>query len=498
MTKRRRTAGVILALVLLFTMRIPAFAADNGSITVNNAVVGQTYGIYRIFDLESYDAQKGLYAYKASATWEEWLRTQTAYIEVDAQGYITWIAGEDEGQRNAAAAEFAKAALAYAKEQSIAPDYEQVTATSEDPEAETAQIAFTGLKLGYYLLDSTLGTLCSLNTTRPSVTISEKNVKPGIEKQVEEDATGIYGASNHADIGQTIHYQSTITAQAGAQNYVVHDKMDPGLTYTKDSVSVKLISDSTESLVTAENYTVTDANLADGCTFEVSFQKEFCDTLKANDQLIISYEGVLNEDAVIAGDGNVNEAKLSYGDSSNIKTTPPVTTVTYTFDVKLLKYTMNESAEVPLDGVVFSLSKNEDGREPFSFSLATDPQGDVTGTYRVDPQGDVTQITTDESGYFKFIGLDSDTYYLTEISAPGGYNKLAAPVKIVIDTGGNINATEEEPEGVDVIKILNEFGIILPSTGGVGTTAFYIIGVVLVLGSTILLITRKRMEQQNC
>ena len=90
---------------------------------------------------------------------------------------------------------------------------------TSDPTAVTATsttVSFTGLKLGYYLVDSTLGTLCSLDTTNPSVTIQEKNVAPGNEKKVEEDSTGNYGEKNDADIGQTVKFQSTITAQAGA------------------------------------------------------------------------------------------------------------------------------------------------------------------------------------------------------------------------------------------------------------------------------------------
>ena len=117
--------------------------------------------------------------------------------------------------------------------------------------------------------------------------------------------------------------------------------------------------------------------------------------------------------------------------------------------------------------------------------------------YRVATTGEtdtVTEITTDATGKFTIEGLDADTYYLTETAAPAGYNKLAGPVTIVIGENGVVNGTTEAPQGVDEVKVLNQSGTELPSTGGMGTTIFYIIGAVLVLGAVVLLITKKRMN----
>ena len=470
--------GILLSLVMVFALAMPAAAeGETGSITINDAVVGQTYTIYQILDLESYNASANAYAYKATTAWNTFINSDAikgTYVEVDAQGYVTWKDGAD-------AAAFAKAAQKYAKDNSIA-NQGSVTAT-------TTTVSFTGLDLGYYLVDTTLGTLCSLDTTNPDVVMEEKNEVPTNVKTVEEDSTGNYGEKNDADIGQTVNFKSTINAQAGAENYVFHDTMSDGLTYT-GVTGITLNG----TAVDASNYTVVTEGLTDGCTFEVRFTQAFCDTLKANDQIVISYTAILNEKAVIAGDGNPNTSKLSYGDSSNTKYTPDSQTKTYTWDVDVFKYTMNGETEKALAGATFTLSKNADGSNP----IARVSEGN--NVYRVAKTGEtgtVTEITTDATGKFTIKGLDADTYYLTETAAPAGYNKLAGPVTIVIGENGVVNGTTEAPQGVDEVKVLNQSGTELPSTGGMGTTIFYVLGSILVVGAAVLLVTRKRMSTKG-
>lgn len=478
MKHMKKLASLLLALVMVLSLGTTAFAeGETGSITINDAVVGQTYTIYQILDLESYNVSANAYAYKATTAWNTFINSDAikgTYMEVDAQGYVTWKDGAD-------AAAFAKAAQKYAKDNSIA-NQGSVTAT-------TTTVSFTGLDLGYYLVDTTLGTLCSLDTTNLDVVMEEKNEVPTNVKTVEEDSTGNYGEKNDADIGQTVNFKSTITAQAGAENYVFHDTMSAGLTYT-GVTGITLNG----TAVDASNYTVVTEGLTDGCTFEVRFTQAFCDTLKANDQIVISYTATLNENAVIAGEGNPNTSKLSYGDSSNTKYTPDSQTKTYTWDVDVFKYTMDGETEKALAGATFTLSKNADGSNP----IALVSEGN--NVYRVAKTGEtgtVTEITTDATGKFTIKGLDADTYYLTETKAPAGYNKLAGPVTIVIGENGVVNGTTEAPQGVDEVKVLNQSGTELPSTGGMGTTIFYIIGAILVIGAAVLLIARKRMNMKN-
>lgn len=473
MSNTRKLVSLLLAVVLTLGLAALGYAeGETGSITINDAVVGQTYTIYQILDLESYNASANAYAYKATTAWNTFINSDAikgTYVEVDAQGYVTWKDGAD-------AAAFAKAAQKYAKDNNIA-NQGTVTAT-------TTKVSFTELDLGYYLVDTTLGTLCALDTTNPDVVMEEKNEVPTNVKTVEEDSTGKYGEKNDADIGQTVNFKSTIKAQAGAENYVFHDTMSTGLTYT--GVTGITLNGTT---VDASNYTVVTEGLTDGCTFEVRFTQAFCDTLKANDQIVISYTATLNENAEIAGEGNPNTSKVSYGDSSNTKYTPNSQTKTYTWDVDVFKYTMNGENETALAGATFTLSKNADGSNP----IALVSEGN--NVYRVAKTGEtgtVTEITTDATGKFTIKGLDADTYYLTETAAPAGYNKLAGPVTIVIGENGVVNATEAAPQGVNEVKVLNQSGTELPSTGGIGTTIFYVLGGVLAVGAVALLIAKRR------
>ena len=233
---------LVLALAMVMGLATTAFADEksegtttNGSITITNALSGETYNAYQILYLESYNAEKKIYAYKANSAWEEWLRTQTTYVSFDSQGYVTWVEG-------ASAADFAKAAKGQLSGKTVAGS---VTPTAD------GSATISNLELGYYLVDSTVGALCELNTTKPSVEIADKNERPTIEKKVQEDSDEKWGDVNDADIGQTVNFKSTVSAKPGAQNYVVHDKMDAALKF--DSVTSITAGDTT--LAAGEDYT---------------------------------------------------------------------------------------------------------------------------------------------------------------------------------------------------------------------------------------------------
>ena len=499
----RKFLALLLALILVLALGGTAFAEGN-SITVQNAVKDQEYKLYKMLDLEV-DKDLTAYSYTVNPAWAAFFKADDpattdidemgkglAYVNIDAQGYVTW-------KENADVAAFAKDAEEFSK---------TLAALKTHTASADGNFAFTDLEAGYYLVTSTLGTKATVGTTpgNPNPAIEEKNEVPTNVKTVEEDSTSKYGATNDADIGQTVNFKSTITAQAGAENYVFHDTMSAGLNYT--GVTGITLNDTT---VDASNYTVVTEGLTDGCTFEVRFTQAFCDTLKANDQIVISYTATLNENAKVGLEGNPNTSKLSYGDSSNTKYTPDSQTKTYTWDVDVFKYTMNGETETALAGAKFTLRKNADGSNPIALVRLKDDKGNDTNTYRVAKTGEtgtVTEITTDATGKFTIQGLDADTYYLTETAAPAGYNKLAAPIKVMIDNNGNVTyATKTTADGeygsavaADAslgIKVLNQTGAELPSTGGMGTTLFYVLGGVLVVGAVVLLITKKRMGAEQ-
>ena len=225
----KKIAAIMFAFMMVFSLSTNVKAIEKGSIEINNAIKGQTYKIYKIMELESYNPTKGLYSYKpASPQWKTFFTTDSVaqkYIKLDTNtDGITWkdnsTAGETEAEKKTRldkeASELAKAALEYANKNSIQDNnHDDATGTT---------VTFTSLDLGYYLVDSSVGALCSLNTTNTTATIEEKNAVPSVEKKVSDAENGTFKDDSHANIGDTVFFKTTITAQPGAEKYILHDK----------------------------------------------------------------------------------------------------------------------------------------------------------------------------------------------------------------------------------------------------------------------------------
>ena len=473
--KKAMTLFLALTLALMMALPVLAEGAKPGSITVSKAVKGQVYSIYRILDLESYNGTA--FAYKPNSDWETFIKSEgikDVYLTINNDGYVNWVA-EDKANNGTAVKAFAEKAKAYAKTNSIAAVATQT--------ADGDTVTFTNLDLGYYLVDSTLGAVCSLDTTQPSVSMEEKNVPPTNEKKVEEDSTSQFGDTNDADIGQEITFKSTITVNANNKGYVFHDKMSEGLTYT----GVKTITVNGDEEPVENNYTVKTTDLTDECTFEVEFDSDFCEALKADDEIVITYTAELNEKATIGLPGNPNKSWLEYGESGTASSsTVPSETITYTWDMKVLKYA-NGKKDTKLQGVEFVLlNKDKD-------KVATVANNFVTGWESVPAEGAEwptgSKLTTDANGEIIINGLDADTYYLKEIKTLPGFNMLAQPVEVVIT--GKI---DDNTYTTLVKEVENNSGVEMPSTGGIGTTIFYVAGGLLVAVAVVLLVTKKKMS----
>lgn len=492
----KKIAAIMFAFMMVVSMSCNVKAEEGaspetkGTITINNAIPEQTYTIYKILDLESYSPkvvngkETGNFAYKPSSEWESFIKGENVkdkYFTFEGE-YVSW-------KENANPATFAKLALDYAKQNSsIIKTFKVKKAPAASAEQATTTVTFSVLDLGYYLVDSSVGTLCSLDTTKPDSTIEEKNGIPSVDKKVSSTETGNYDTSNTASIGDTVYFKTTITAQPGAQNYVLHDKMTYGLTFN-NKVEVK----KGESPVATSYYTLKTSDFNDDCTFEIVFGQTFCDDLQKDEKITVTYSATLNENAVIAGEGNKNETWLKYGENNNLETTHP-TTDTKTFEMNVFKFHIDKNdlnTEKGLAHAVFTLSKKSDGTEPIKLTKTNEN----SNIYKVNNNGTITDITTPGDGKFTIQGLGAGTYYLTEIKQPDGYNKLAKSVKVEIDVNGAITVDGKLITGVDkLVKVENKTGKVLPSTGGAGTTMIYLIGGALVLGSGVVLVTKRRVK----
>ena len=471
----KRVTSILLALALLLALAGTAVAEDKGSITIDNAIVGKKYTIYRIFNLNSHNTDYSAINYTVSEKWTAFFAEGApgrAYVDIDkTYGYVVWKTG-------ASPANFAAEAIKFAADKGIAHDGQAVAAPGT--------VKFDDLALGYYLVKSDLGALCSLDTTMPNVTIKEKNSESTVDKQVQEDSTGDYGDHNDADIGQTVNFRTTINVVDGEpKNYVLHDTMSAGLTFDPASVAVTI---GERTLAKNTDYTLVTSGLTDGCTFEVMFKDG---VLKPNDVVEVAYSAEVNEYAVIGDAGNDNKTHLTYSDTP--KSTGERLTKTYVWQFDVFKYAMRDGKEIPLAGAQFVLYKTVND-EKFYAQAAN---GKITGW--TDDKEKATVFETPDNGKFVIAGLDADTYYLEETKAPDGYNRLKEPVNVVITaniaSGKTVTATITYNEtAIGTVRIENQTGVELPSTGGIGTTVFYVIGGLLMGVAVVLLVTRKKMS----
>ena len=526
MKNTQKLAGILLVLVMVLAMVVPTLAATGssaevGTITINDPVVGQTYTIYQMFGLESFndDAANPAYSYTIDedSLWRDFLNApnygSTIFKIVEHNNeydYVTLADGVKINNDSEAAEKLAKEALAYAETKGIDGTPENFT------EGDT-ELKFENLPLGYYLVDSSLGALCGLTTTHKDATVNEKNEGPTIDKFVQEDSkasdtNGGWYKTNTAEIGQLVNFKTVVTAKKGAQNYVIHDVMEAGWEFVPDSLEVK-VGAATEALpaksaTVTQPYSATDnpdgyayelkttgLETTDPCTFHIEFVQAYLDKLVKENikdtttsfSITVTYSATLNAQAEIATATNDNTTWLTYGENNK---TEQAVTKTSTFEFDLVK---TDSSNKLLDGAEFKLYDQETGGNEIKLVKDGDVYRPVVTENEKAADGAVIVVS---GGKVTIQGLDSDTYYLEETKQPDGYNKLASRVEVKIETGNlKTDMTDDTwNEGDGGVHVVNLTGAELPSTGGIGTTIFYIVGGILLVGAGVLLVVRKRMS----
>lgn len=499
MKHTRQFFVLVLALVLTLGLCATAFADETrpGSITISNPAQGKTYEVFKLLDVaadESDLANKG-FIYKL--TNDDWATFITTVQDGSGENYFNLF--ENGGKKYVLAnenlkpgiADFAAKAKAYAEEKNLQPVQ---TATASDGN----ELTISGLDLGYYLVRSDLGILCSLDTTAPNAEVKEKNEATVIVKNVEDTKK-----QNVAEIGTYVKFTIQITVKDKAPvNYKLLDEMTEGLTFVNDENHPLTVTVNGSALA-AENYNVAETTEPRGFTLTFNNNAEgSASILKTGDVVTVTYYAQINENAKIADEANVNKAKVEYGTNSH---TEYDTTETYVWKMNIVKYTMKKAAdgdqatEEKLAGATFKLSRDAAGTQVIKLVKVNDTTYRLALPTETDTADDT--ITTGETGELVINGLADGTYYLTETKAPKGYNLLREPVNVTIghkDANGKLTETsfvadQTETDTSGVVKVENNAGAELPSTGGIGTTVFYVLGSAMALGAVILLVTKKRM-----
>lgn len=512
MKHSKKLASLLLALVMALSLAVTAFADESTtySITINNSTAGHTYEAYQIFTGD--------------------LATNEAGNKVLSN--IVWGSGVSEAGQTALGDAAAKAetlkteadAKAFAK--AVAPYL--TTAAGSANTVTDGKYVISGLAAGYYLVKDQDGSLTGdadayteyIIKVVSDTTATPKSSVPTVEKKVKDtnDSTGVtsdWQDSADYDIGDSIPFQLKATLANNVSSYttykvVFHDTLSKGLTYNNDA---KVYIGGTET----NGFTVTATVNADGTTtLTVS-----CDDVKAlgagNSSVItVEYTVKLNENAVLGSAGNPNEVYLEYSNNPNKSEngnnetgeTPKDVVIVFTYKTIINKV---DSENAPLTGAAFKLEKLIKGKDG------------AAGTWTTVKEFTVDETTTS----FTFSGLDDGQYKLTETKTPAGYNTID-PIYFVIeathdvtadaptlktlnayltDANGNKQTEMKDGESVNIdlgtvdltagsitTTVVNKSGSELPSTGGIGTTIFYVLGGVLVLAAVVLLVTKKRMS----
>ena len=295
-------------------------------------------------------------------------------------------------------------------------------------------------------------------------------------------------------------YEVKITVGNGAKNYVFHDKIDTGLQYVEVSGKphVDVFTNHVENTVGSTNsYLKPDPNSEITLeyddnekknSFTLNFVDSFIQKLNTGDVITLRYLATVTADAPM-DTAIKNTAYLNYG--NNQKTKEDYTSV-FTYKVPVWKYTTKDN-RVGLPGAKFKLYKNE----PCTVTVPL-KQENTTNEYIYTPENVTYSLVSDTEGNLVIKGLAEGEYYLKEIEAPNGYNKLTKPIKITISHANGNKQIQVEEDGkaknVDRVEVENKTGSLLPSTGGMGTTLIYLIGGALVLGSGFVLINKKRAK----
>lgn len=464
-SKFRSLAAAFVTAVMVLTVGVTsAFAAGGGTITVTNARVGETYSVYKVFDaVGDGTGATGKISYKLMPGKKD----APAGFSVDGAGNVTYSGTGQNGQLTdadiAAIAKYVKSDEAVASQN-----------------ADSTTVTFNNLEDGYYYITTTSGTAVTVNSTNHNVSVEDKTVNPALSKvatAVEEGSILDSGKQVIARVGAKVTYTLELQVNEGAQNYVFHDVMDAGLTYTADSIKVYDGDPATATPLEAAGKFNVIAPGANGDTITVTFENSWIAT-QVGKTLKIQYTATVGQEAVGAKTPLKNKAWLTYGQAGK---TPERQVEHYTAQITITK----TDGQNPLAGAGFVL-KNASSK----YYKWDDATKSVEWVEQIDQATELLTNSGLNGNVVVFKGLADGVYTIIENTVPDGYNKAEDQSVSIEKNVANDNLNRE-------ITVINKAGSLLPSTGGMGTTLLYVGGAVLVIGAVVMLVVRRRMSENN-
>mgnify|MGYP002508315280 CR=1 FL=1 len=486
MKKMKRLAALFLAVVMVMAMGMTVAAAE---ITINNpqqVVEGEektdaTYEAFKIFSLTTSTTTNSEgktitnYSYKLDSSSAAYTKLSDL-IEEDKPSYtghgFTITKTTAAGVYNASVSD-APTFAAYLKTLDLTGGIPGV----KDGDKVKIDI---GNNIGYYFVSTNSGALADLTTANDQLEIYDKNEKPQITKTADDASV---------EVGQVVKYtiEGTVPSTVGytSYQYVIKDAMTEGLTFNDDVSNT--LDDSVEAAKVGNGFTL---------TFDMAAKNaNGTNKYTVGTKFTVTYTATVNDKAIVRN-SETNSATLTYSndptDSNKTTPTPPVEVKVYTASIIIDKYDSADATKATkLANAEFVLKNaNDSTAKYYKYTAAT--EATPAKVEWVDTIADATKVTTDANGAAQFNGLEDGKYYLEETKAPAGYNLMTEAEEIEVK-GDATNKTKVDATA----DVPNAAGAILPSTGGIGTTIFYVVGGILVLGAAVLLITKKRMSARD-
>ena len=355
-----------------------------------------------------------------------------------------------------------------------------------------------------------------------NVPITPKAEKPTVEKKVYDNpdgtSTGGFGSSADHAINEKFQFQLTATLPDStnrAYDYydkysvIFHDTLSEGITYDGPYSVVIESNDITYTITDSSKYTIDTTDLESQNSFVVNIDVKACAKdagfdLNDGATITVTYTAHLNEKAYVNTAGgstsNINKVYLTYSnnpkDESSIGKTPESTPVyVYTYQLNNTKYHDDDNPNNVLAGAGFRLYSDEACHDEDEIKLKMNDDGTYSRDFSTEGKG--VEMISGQDGQFNVKGLDAGTYYLKETTPPDGYSACKViPVTIKADHSRNDQVNLEGSNLTNDIVNIKAGGITLPSTGGIGTTLFYVVGGGLMVAAIVLLVTKKRMENK--
>lgn len=368
--------------------------------------------------------------------------------------------------------------------------------------------------------------------TSYNVTINHKVVKPTVEKKVYDNfdnqdgtSTGDFGSSADHAINEKFQFQLIAKLPAGrdegrAYDYydkysvIFHDTLSDGITYDKDDNLDSVVIESNGKTYNIPKdslkYTIDTTDLESQNSFVVNIPdvkacaKDAGFDLNDGATITVTYTAHLNEKAAVNTEGgstsNINKVYLTYSnnpkDESSVGQTPESKVCVYTYQLNNTKYHDDDTPGHELAGAGFRLYSGKDCTPEQEVKLYKKDNFYYPIKDATDKAQDAVEMFSDEHGQFNVKGLDAGTYYLKETNPPADYS-ACADKEIVISATHDVNHVELDSSKLSTTIINKKAGgITLPSTGGIGTTIFYVVGGGLMVAAIVLLVTKKRMENK--